>query len=372
MKKFDIQTPRGQLAWLLAEVTTALQITPTQYDLAVERYEAVGDWINRRLEDVAATIYPQGSMALRTTVKPRANEEYDLDLVLEIEEFGSNDPMLLYTLVHDALESHGTYRKILEPKKRCLRLNYAGEFHMDILPAVPDITVPQPGSILVPDRELRNWSPSNPRGFRLWFEEQCAEATILRKRAQSEPLPPNDPLHLKAVLQQVVQLVKRNRDEWFAGDDDAPRSVVLTTLAGHAYHGEADLFGALLEVLNRIVAWADVAPGRVFEVRNPTNPEELFSESWTEKPQSLDGFRRWIRSFRDRIARLPDLTGAALDAELDDLFGARVMNAARVRFGERLQGAREGNQLRFSGGRLTTAGTGATIPSNRFYGGDKE
>lgn len=372
MTDFDIQTPRGQLAWLLSEVTTALQITPTQYDLAVQRYETVGGWIDRCLEDRAVTIYPQGSMALQTTVKPRGNEEYDLDLVLEIQALGLTDPMILYSLVHDALASHGMYREILEPKKRCLRLNYAGEFHMDILPAVPDVAAVEPGAILVPDRQLRTWSASNPRGFRQWFEDQCAEAAILQKRAQVEPLPPNDDAQRKALLQQVVQLVKRNRYEWFAGHEDAPRSVVLTTLAGHAYHGESDLFGALLAVLNRIVAWSDVPPGRVLEVHNPTNPRELFSESWAAKPQSFDAFRQWVRVLRDRVARLTELHGATLDAELDDLFGERIMNIARVKFGERLQAAREANRLRFSRGSLTTAASGATIRSNRFYGGTEK
>ncbi len=60
MNQFDIQTPRGQLRWLLVEVTKALQISPTQYKLAVERYEA------------ALQIYPELSAAQRALERLRA------------------------------------------------------------------------------------------------------------------------------------------------------------------------------------------------------------------------------------------------------------------------------------------------------------
>jgi hypothetical protein len=60
----------------------------------------------------------------------------------------------------------------LERLKRCLRLNYAGAFHLDILPACPNDRLGG-GAILVPDRKLECWKDSNPKGFAEWFFLRC-------------------------------------------------------------------------------------------------------------------------------------------------------------------------------------------------------
>jgi hypothetical protein len=55
----------------------------------------------------------------------------------------------------------------------------------------------------------------------------------------------------KRPLELVVQLIKRWRDLYYAGGnpDLAPISIVLTTLAGHAYNGEQSVSKALTSVL---------------------------------------------------------------------------------------------------------------------------
>ncbi len=116
----------AQLDQLLQEVTVALQLTPTQYRLAEERYRAVGSWLGDPASTLAGLrpiIYPQGSMALQTTVKPREAEEFDLDLVLQVEPI-SQDPLALYKRVYRRLADHGAYVQKLERMKRCIRLNY--------------------------------------------------------------------------------------------------------------------------------------------------------------------------------------------------------------------------------------------------------
>lgn len=138
---------------LVEEICVTLQITPTQFESAEKHYRAVGDWLAKPgsvLAHLQPSIYPQGSMALRTTVRPREREEYDLDLVVQVSAF-DNDPMRLYELVRHRLLEHADYRDRLEPLKRCLRLSYANQFHLDILPARPDfmrgttcIEVPRP------------------------------------------------------------------------------------------------------------------------------------------------------------------------------------------------------------------------------------
>jgi hypothetical protein len=51
----------------------ALDLTPTQYDDAVQKYQAVGTWLNKPgtlLAPADPLIYPQGSIAIGTATKP--------------------------------------------------------------------------------------------------------------------------------------------------------------------------------------------------------------------------------------------------------------------------------------------------------------
>lgn len=368
--RLNLDTESGVLGWLLFDVTRQLQLTPTQYNEAEQHYQAVGSYLESLDPRVRVLIFPHGSMALGTTVKPKGRDEFDLDFVCLVPHPAYSDPMALYAWLVDALKEHGIYRKMMEPLKRCVRLRYAGNFHMDILPARPD---PAPAvwqrysdtCILVPDTKLVDWSPSNPLGFRAWFEEQYEEGVLLSKRAQA-PLPANEPAERKAVLQQVVQLVKRNRDVEFKGDDAAPRSVVLTTLAGEDYWGEGELYDGLAAVSLRIASRLPLGP---MVVPNPTNPEEVFSEAWLADPASYGRFRSWFLTFANRIHRLPSLRGPALDEELKSLFGETVAQRARAALTERIQREREERRLRSHGTRLTTAtGVGSVTPSNTFFG----
>ncbi|CAN5651536.1 hypothetical protein BH20ACI3_BH20ACI3_28170 [soil metagenome] len=105
---------------------------------------------------------------------------------------------------------------------------------MDILPACPD---PEAGGtcILVPDREARSWKASNPKGHAAWFEAQ-AQVTAHTIKRYVEPVPTQEDADEKPPLKLATQLLKRRRDIMFLDDwDNAPISIVLTTLAAQHY-----------------------------------------------------------------------------------------------------------------------------------------
>src|ERR1700685_8287 len=128
----------SELDDLLYRVCEELQITPARYDLAVERYGT----LNKLLESNGSPfryfrpdIYPQGSMALGTTVAP-VEGPHDLDFVLQLSRDHSGvDPMALIRSLYEFLRQHGTYRSMAKLKNRCVRIEYADEFYMDVLPA---------------------------------------------------------------------------------------------------------------------------------------------------------------------------------------------------------------------------------------------
>ena len=69
---------------LLDQLCQQVEITDTQFQTAKTRYEAVGAWLSasssQHLDQVQ--IYPQGSIALGTAIKPLAANEFDVDLVV--------------------------------------------------------------------------------------------------------------------------------------------------------------------------------------------------------------------------------------------------------------------------------------------------
>ena len=371
---------------LLGQVCDALQISTTQYQRAVEHYEAVGRWLGDEETPLAKynpRIYPQGSMVLQTTTRPWTDEDtYDLDFVLEMDAPDA-DPMTLYGMVERRLLQHGTYGKLLERKRRCLCLNYTeddGVFHMDILPAREDVvrttTCKIGRCIEVPDRiERECWQPSNPLGYIAWFHTR-AERGLLLERAEVAPLPDNAPARAKAVLKRAVQLIKRRRDLVFRDRrDDAPRSVLLTTLAGIHYQGQLDVATAVLAILDgTVLEISEAAPGRII-VCNPTNADERFCESFkTDKQYEL--FKEFVEQFRDEMRGLLRVSGLPkLQTIMGAMFGEKVTSRVLTEYASRISAAREGGTLRVeeSGGpatirRAAAASSGIVVPKNTFFG----
>lgn len=374
MSTLEQYLPTRHLDLLLDEICRALQLTQTQYSDAEQKYHAVADWLSRPGTLLAAgrpSIFPQGSVATQTTTKPWGlrwgQQEFDVDLVCQIL-LEIRDPMFLYSRVGERLREHAYYRTILEPMKRCWRLNYAGEIHLDILPARPDHS--RPGSaILVPDRKLRDWSPSNPRDYAIWFNRQAERVPTIEGR-KTEPLPDNDPAEDRPPLKRAVQLLKRRRDVYFQGDEDAPRSIVLTTLCGKHYGADDPVIHALLGILDRIAAEIEMTPG-VLVVLNPTNSAENFAEAWQGNELAYRRFVRFISDFRRELRQLMGKTLAGgLTTDLNTLFGEEPTKRAMEGFAQRMEKARTERTLRFSPAiGLTIAGERTQlVPRNTFYG----
>ena len=358
-----------ELDFLLDQVAQSLELTPSQYENAVRKYGAVGGWLSQPDSPLAPRrplIYPQGSMALRTTVRPILALEYDLDLVCQMDG-GDLSAMELYDLLYERLAANEIYRSRLETKNRCVRIQYANDFHLDIIPGTPDPARPA-RCILVPDCELQSWTPSYPLGFVTWFHLRARGEFVVTKAMV--PLPPQTILE-KTILGVAVQLIKRRRDVRFNAGDLAPRSIILTTLSGHFYRGEATAAAAVLNILEEIErAIAAVAPRRL-DVTNPTNPDEHFSDSFTD--ESYGAFVTFIKSFRREIADLIEANGLPeLQRRLEEMFGDGPASAAVKAFAQEFEKKRA-DGLRFgatSGLAIVGSRTDAPHPVSRntFFG----
>ena len=380
----------SQLTGILELVCQELELTETQRKLAEERYLGIGTWL-AKADDSAlqtASIYPQGSMALQTTVRPWRQREFDLDLVCHaIAVSRLTSPTVLKQLVGDRLKEHGTYGKLLEEKPRCWRLSYADEFHLDITPSIPN-PVCSNGGELVPDRKLRKWKASNPKGFRRWFDGIAALRPAIRlqapdmakTRAEVEALPA--PSRFKGVLRRGVQLCKRHRDVHFSETSElAPISIILTTLAARSYAAcvgtrtyETDL-DLLREIISGMPSQIEIrgeGRSRQYFVWNETTNGENFAEKWNSDARLAEAFYRW------HSRALADLVGLETHTGLDSVrkhFGtalgeplvAKAMSVLTQRVGH----ARKAGRLAVAtGAGLTVGGSRAssTVRANTFYG----
>lgn len=314
----------GTLDDILDRIVEAIQLTPEQHNRAVKLYKQIGEWLaapGTSLAPYSPDIFPQGSMLLRTTVRPRSLQgieiEFDLDLVGRLRV----DPNVvhsgqLYSMVKKRLEENPDYKSRLESKGRCVRLNYPEEmFHLDVIPACPDPADRQGRSILIPDKEkwtqqqmsLSSYKESDPLGYAAWFEKRTEVCRLLAEKSglgSIAPVPSREHANLKAPLRKIVQIIKQARDLDFIGAQEIPSSILITTMASHEYAGEEDLAEGLDNVLRGMnTAFKNARMSRVV-VLNPTNQREDFAKApsqacYDKFAKLIDKMSTWISKARN-------------------------------------------------------------------------
>lgn len=369
-----------QLDDLLEELCLGLALNDTQHARATRAYETVGAWISADDSPLASwepLLFPQGSIPLGTAVKPRSKEEFDADGVCLFQNAHGLSAQRAYDLVRDRLLAHETYREKLTSEERCLRVNYEGQLHLDVIPA---IQAPSGGgAILVPKSGRIGWQSSNPIGFQRWFDERRSGHVLSEKLAQVVPMPPSEPPRNRSPLQRTVQLFKRRREVYFDGSESAPKSILLTTIVAQEFAGERLVTDATVNALQRIQKRfpSYVVPAPVW---NPSNVGENLARQWHEEPGTYRTFVEFAQDFLVRTESLLAQTGmekiARMLKELFDPGDTGIVEAALHGYTSRLQEQRLAGCISVSRGTgsLATRASAApvaglsSIPSNRFFG----
>ena len=364
-----------QFSPLLEAMAKELDIPEGYYELAVKRYESIGEWLERDGSIVAQCsplIYPQGSFLLGTVTRPISEkDEYDLDLVSELNlRKNSISQADLKRLVGQEIKSYVSAHNMKSPVKegrRCWTLRYADgvQFHIDILPAIPDAVefkqfleargVEPSGwldsAIAITDNTFPNynqidseWPRSNPKGYAAWFRNQMEVRfnEQLRAFAESRQLRVQEvpEYKIKTPLQRAVQILKRHRDIMFTNEpDDKPISIIITTLAGHAYNNEPDILAALQNIVADMPRYIQQNDGVVW-IPNPVNPLENFADKWAEHPQREKNFYKWLLAVQKDLKEAleqPDIQRAA--ESLKSRLGERVIDEGLRSFHEAQKGS---------------------------------
>lgn len=323
----------------LEEIIKKIDITETMVENAKSKYKAVAKELSETGLEV--DIYPQGSFALGTVVRPFTegkDVDYDLDFICEInKKRNDTTPYMIKKSIGDVLINSG--RKVKEDDS-CWTIDYANiqnniGFKLDIVPAVPEeqkeiIKLIKHGvpehyastaiAITNKNNGLYEWSNGNAKGYTKWFQD-INKPFLEYKKAEKKGIfeanieeVPN--ITKKSNLQRVIQILKRHRDIYYYSirEKDKPNSAIITTLVARI--GEfANPNLSLLELLEFVIKELNIysrlqiqdysnflienvnkytirKKGGEWIIPNPVNPDNNLASYWTNK--TANNFFKWL------------------------------------------------------------------------------
>ena len=361
-----------------------LDITPTMYENAVEKYKAIASFLSDC--GIDADIYPQGSFAFGTVVRPNVKDpdaSYDLDFICQLhmtkEETSPSD---IRRKIEHALTSSNRYGGKLAVWEECFTIQYADingvSFTIDIVPAAdesgekkqalmlkskrPDLL----GTAIAIPRHNGNrnysWLTNNPRGFKQWFDEINKPFLDNRKLeirkaifesnqhvyASIEEIPSEME---RSSMQRVIQILKFHRDTYYAnrrdGDTLKPISAIINTLVAEISK-EADpnwdVFSLLTFVLKELEVYAQhlrLHPEMFRQmygtratvskkdgkwvIQNPANPEDNLANKWNENADIPRVFFAWISICRQDLLESMKLSDDKFRSCMENAFGPEII-----------------------------------------------
>ena len=253
-----------------------VNLNPYRYERLKRSDKAVSEYLSQNLVGFTRT-ERQGSYALGTTIRPvKDTDEYDVDRLVYLEYDSTKDPKDYIDDVYRCLKANGNYSDKVQKNTRCVTVNYAGEFKIDVVPCIT-----YNGNHFICNRKTNEYEVTDGTGFRDWFNE--------KNRITN------------GNLKLVTRLLKYLRDH--KKTFTAP-SVLLTTLIGnmvHDWEGDTDfktIPDALLTVISRMGDFLRSRP-TMPEIRNPALPSETFTRHWDQAKYSH--FRDMVSSYARRI-----------------------------------------------------------------------
>jgi hypothetical protein len=337
---------------MLEDLAETLEIPQHRYEQAERSYKSLGDWLNRPASSIRQfdpQVHVQGSFGLGTVIPPISDDEhYDIDAVSEFRKLTKAEvaQQQLKHLLGAEMKLYARAQNMnnpVEEHRRCWRLEYAdgAQFHMDVTPGIPNegeqraLLVRKGLDASLADTAIAitdidhpfykvvstDWPRSNPRGYLKWFHSRMAKIFEERKkallqkgvRAGTEPIPD---YKVRTPLQSSIMILKRHRDIMFTDRfDERPISIILTTLAAHAYNGENKISDALFAMLSQMDRFIVCQPDGTLLIANPSDPSENFADKWKKHPERAAAFFEWLQRAREDFARAAVLSNTQLITE---------------------------------------------------------
>lgn len=248
----------------------------------------------------AGDIFLHGSVATNTIIKPSVGKGFDVDLVypFNLNYFPSHATLpQIFNWFVSRLKRSDFYRNRLIILDQSVRIDYSGEFCVDVSPATPSLREHQPYAI--PPKDCGSWVTDDPIGFTNWIAGIDARSSIIDREGVGR-------------FVRCIRIMKRWRDTFFS-QKNTPSSILLETILGKhdptsamrgsplhepCYpHNRTDL-AYLFDMLRLTHRGLNVDRRLVFS--HPTLPNEDLSLGWA--PWHLNGFLKRLQVCIDEIA----------------------------------------------------------------------
>jgi hypothetical protein len=340
----------------LVNLISKLDITPTMYKNAKEKYESIAAFLKSK--GIEADIYPQGSFRMGTVVRPYRegkDVDYDLDVVCQLNFIKEETtPKNVKLEIGQELIDSELYSNKLKPEcDRCWTLQYAKVdndigFSLDIVPSVQECkevieSVINTGiqakyandAIAITHKQngIYSWVQSNPKGYATWFDEINAPFLAFNREerrkelfekhrniyASVEDIPP---LLERSSLQRVIQILKRHRDIYYERakcPNRKPISAIITTLTAKIAQKATpnmNVYDLLKYVSEELYIYSELLNrnqlefekayqartyirknGKKWTITNPINPNDNYTETWDDT--DAQRFFMWIKAVKD-------------------------------------------------------------------------
>ena len=385
---------KEELNEIFVDILKEIEINSALFAHAKTEYENLGKWISKKAGTAyQVSVYPQGSFALDTVIKPiTETDDYDVDLVCEFENGeGITAGQLKQLLIRPWLEEYRPYRTQLEEKPRCWHVEYEDlkYFHLDVVPALSGFGEPIEITHSVRPFVTYRYLLSNPKGYRRWFESRCqfrwnvlAQKWLSTQSSSHYITAQADIEHLvdrhavKTPLQQTIELLKRHRDILFKDhSEEKPASIVITTLAATLYDNEDNIVDTLQSFLEKAASYLNQKRiNGQYYLQNPSCLTENFVDKWNQNPERATAFFEWLSNAQKNInpIYLQKLDRVYLGKTLKKFFGEKPLSTVLLRYAQRDEEQIKKGALKVNGaaGTLSLIGT-LKVPPHHHYGSKK-
>ena len=273
-----------------------VNLNQTRLDRLQESVDALENFLSEH--DIFGKMFldfiPAGSWAHRTIIRPvHENDEFDADVLFFVKERTDWQPKDYNENLWSAFRSHETYKSLAQRKTRCVRIDYTGDFHIDVVPYLERSSLhyvtnrSKPGGV-------GRFELSDPESFTAWIDE--------RQRLTN------------GHFIKTVRLIKYLRD--FKNTFDC-KSIILMTLLGNQVNQVeasqspalyADVPSTLITLVGKL---AKALPTTMPDILDPAGTGDNFSARYKDE---------WDYSnFRTRMINYAKRMQAAYDEKNRDV-----------------------------------------------------
>ena len=149
-----------------------VNLNQTRVDTLQARVSSLDTYLadNSVLADlVVDDVIPQGSFAHKTIIRPYTGNDFDADVLLPMDEQTDWAPKKYTVELQKALESSSRYSGKTSLGKRCVTIDYADDFHIDVVPFVTRAD----GLTYITHRINDEWIRQDPTALTSWIEDSA-------------------------------------------------------------------------------------------------------------------------------------------------------------------------------------------------------